>query len=344
MPTNDQEYFALREAAGLSNRSARGRIAVAGDDRLEYLQGLLTNDIAGLEVGNGCYAAFLTPQGRMITDLHVFNIGDRILLDVDQAAKDRIVQRLSDLVFTEDVQVADLTDTWSSCGVHGPRALSVVETALEAKDLRELQVYQSRLISGLDTEAFVARTDELGIVGYTIFIERGVVAALHDALVAAGGVGVGVAALEIVRVEAGRPRFGIDMGEDTIPLEAGIEDRAISFTKGCYVGQEVIVRILHRGQGRVSKKLVGLKLETLTPASDGVDIVPTHGATVWSGNTEVGRVTSAVFSSTLGTTIALGYVRRDLEAAETRVEVTLENRRVLAVVTALPFVGERNPK
>ena len=150
---------------------------------------------------------------------------------------------------------------------------------------------------------------------------------LETRLLAAGGVRISPEAVNVCRVEAGRPRFGVDMTTDTIPLEAGIEDRAISLTKGCYVGQEIIIRVLHRGHGRVARRLVGLSLA-------GAQDVPEQGAAVHAGERDVGAVTSAVMSPALGHAIALAYVHRDFTAAGTALTVG----ETAATVTALPFV------
>ena len=331
---NSDEYRSLRHGAGFSGRTERGWIVVTGEDRAQYLQGLLTNDVMALGDGAGCYAAYLTPQGRMIADLHVLNIGDRILLDVDASVRAKLIGRFEALVFTEDVRVTDLTESWMSYGVHGPGAPSAVGVAVARSALRDLTLYQSQRVPFLDTTVLVTRTDELGVIGYALFVDRHAGLALRERLIAARVVEVTETALEVVRVEAGRPAFPIDMDEQTIPLEVGIEDRAISFEKGCYVGQEVIVRILHRGQGRVAQKLVGLKLgQAGTPAA-----VPQRHALVWRGDGKIGRVTSAVLSPALRTPIALAYVVRELAETGTRVEVTVGKSRVGAVVSALPFV------
>lgn len=331
---NSNEYLSLRHGAGFTGRTDRGWIVVTGEDRAQYLQGLLTNDVMALGDGAGCYAAYLTPQGRMIADLHVLNIGDRILLDVDGSVRAKLVSRFEALVFTEDVRVTDLTESWMSYGVHGPGAPSVVGVAVARNELRDLTLYQSQRVPFLDTTVLVTRTDELGVIGYALFVDRHAGLALRERLIAARVVEVTETALEVVRVEAGRPAFPIDIDEQTIPLEVGIEDRAISFEKGCYVGQEVIVRILHRGQGRVAQKLVGLKLgQAGTPAA-----VPQRDALVWRADGKVGRVTSAVLSPSLRTPIALAYVVRELAETGTRVEVTAGNGRAGAVVSALPFV------
>lgn len=329
------DYRTLRSGAGLVELPGRGWLGVAGRDRADFLQGLLSNDIAALSPGSGCYATMLTPQGRMIADMHVFAGRDRMLLDVDGGVADRLRERLDDLVFTEDVRVEDLTAGSATCGLHGPGAREVV-AALTGAPAGRMGVCDHRAIALEAGSGVAARTDDLGVEGYRVMVERPAVKALRRTLVAAGAVAVERAACETVRVESGRPAFPIDMDGETIPLEAGIADRAISFDKGCYVGQEVVIRILHRGQGRVARRLVGLTLEQPAAADSPL---PVRGAAILGGDGEVGRVTSAVFSPSLGAVIALGYVRRELaDAAGAPVEVALEADHVPALITALPFV------
>ncbi len=337
-------YRALRRAAGVLERSTRACIAVGGADRAEYLQGLLSNDVAALAPGAGCYAAYLTPQGRLIADMDVFNLGDRLLLDVHAGVRALLVERFDELIFAEDATIADWGGTHASYGVHGPAALDVAAAALDALGIacdtpagvRGLEPHGCCRAAAEGEPAVVLRTDALGEPGVAVVVPRERAAALHAALVAAGGADVDPAAAETVRVESGRPRFPVDMDGETIPLEAGIEDRAISFTKGCYVGQEVIVRILHRGAGRVARRLVGL---ALGPAGgDAGAAVPERGAAVRHGGEQVGRVTSAAASPALGQAIALGYLPRELTEAGTQVEVDLPGGRGGGVVTATPFV------
>ena len=338
-------YRTLRRAAGILERSARACIAVGGADRADYLQGLLTNDVAALAPGAGCYAAYLTPQGRLIADMDVFNLGERLLLDVDAGVGPLLTARFEELVFAEDVDVADWGAACAGYGVHGPAALDVAAAALDALGIacgtpagvRGLEPHGCcrAAADGGETTA-VLRTDALGVPGVAVAVPRERAAALHAALLAAGGADVDPAAAETVRLEAGRPRFPVDMDGETIPLEAGIEDRAISFTKGCYVGQEVVVRILHRGGGRVARRLVGL---ALGPAG-GADAaaVPERGAVVRRAGEPVGQITSAAASPALGQVIALGYLPRDLAETGTQVEVDLPAGRGGGVVAATPFV------
>lgn len=338
---NRVEYDAFRAGAGFVRVTGRGWIGVAGSDRTAFLQGLLTNDIAAIAPGSGCYAAYLTPQGRMVADMHVLAEHDRIVLDVDDGVKDRLLARFDALVFTEDVAVSDLTPSVAAFGVHGPAAGHVVARAARLGN-GGLALYEHRTFNVESHTGVAARIDDLGVEGYRVVVHPDAGVALRRALVEAGAVEVSPDACEVVRVESGRPAFPVDMDQDTIPLEAGIAERAVSFDKGCYVGQEVIIRVLHRGQGRVARRLVGLRLD----APDGTDAtVPSRGAAVWKGDVQVGRVTSAVRSPGLGGWLALGYVRRELaDAAGSAVTVAIGDGRATAVVARLPFVPVQEPR
>jgi folate-binding protein YgfZ len=267
-------YRALRTKGGVVRRTDRAVLAVTGSDRAAWLQGLVTNDVATLAPGETRYAAYLTPQGRMITDMQVHARPDRLLLDVPAPLATMLRERLDGLIFAEDVQVIDSTGTlevWS--------AIAPVEGAMT--DLI-IDVGQPH---GLDYPEINLDT------------------------------------FEVVRIERGIPRFLADMDTDTIPLEAGIEDRAISFTKGCYVGQEVIVRVTHRGGGRVAKKLVRWK------ADASAAIVPMPGARIFSDVRDIGRVTSAAFSPEREAVVGLGYVHREFVAPGTEVTVVWNDLR-----------------
>jgi folate-binding protein YgfZ len=322
---NSTGYAALRSGAGIIDRSRLGRIILTGADRRSYLQGLLTNDIAALTAGSGCYAALLTAQGRMIADMRVLELGDAVLLDVSPHVTETVRAHLERFIFSEDVEVRDVTRERAEIGVYGPGAAAIVSRVTDA-GLDRLPLFASTRALFDGSPVLVVRSDEAGIGGYDLITDRAAADALTRALMAAGAVPVDDEAAEAVRIEAGRPRFGQDMNEDTIPLEAGIEDRAISRTKGCYVGQEVIIRVLDRGHGRVARRLVGLSLPS------GAE-VPAPGAPIASGAREIGRVTSAVLSPALGRPIALGYVHRDFVSPGT--EVTTGTTP--AVVTAIPF-------
>jgi folate-binding protein YgfZ len=325
--TSPDDYTALREGAIIGAIAERRQIAVSGPDRASFLQGLLTNDIPALTAGRGCYAAWLTPQGRMLTDLHVLESGDMLLLDVPAADAEQTAERLEQFHFTEDVQVANLAGSLRSVWLHGPAAAHILtKIALRTEephtgDFARWTNYQNARTEIAGDAVVIARIDQLGVPGYVIYVDVLQEGALTTTLTSAGAVPATPHTLEAARIEAGYPVFGIDMITDTIPLEAAIEDRAISLTKGCYVGQEVIIRVLHRGHGRVARKLVGLRV-------DG-DVPPRH-AKIFTADREIGFVTSAAQSPRFGA-IALGYVHRDFVEPGTIVEVDAARSR--AVVT-----------
>jgi folate-binding protein YgfZ len=324
-----QAYDAARQSAGLIDRSGLGRLVVSGADRASYLQGLLTNDIASLSAGQGCYAAYLTAQGRMIADLHVYELGDLMLLTMDRGVKDAVLAKLDQFVFTEDVKLGDVSDSFAQWAVVGPRAAATLAVVLDGVSMEQLQALADHgnvRASRAGTPIVVAATADTGVGGFDVFLDRAGSAALTAALEAAGAVAIDPATADVLRIEAGIPLFHRDMDEETIPLEAGIEKGAISFTKGCYVGQEVIIRVLHRGHGRVARRLVGLLGE------DGS--VPAAGAAIAVGDRTIGTVTSAALSPALGRPVALGYVQRDFLEPETVVSIDGHPARVVS----LPFV------
>jgi folate-binding protein YgfZ len=321
----DNTYARLRRGAAQTDRSHLARIVLGGADRRTLLHGLLTNDIAALGPGSGCYAAWLTAQGRMITDMVVLELGDRLVLLVPAALNDAVIAHIDGSIFSEDVTMEDEAGLYEYLGVDGPRAAQMINRVLTGGFAVSETLYGSSTTTFQGATIIAVRTDWLGIPGYDLFVEVRAAAALRDALTAAGAGPADAATAEVVRVEAGRPRFGQDMDDHTIPLEAGIEDRAISFTKGCYVGQEVIIRVLHRGGGRVARRLVGLTLDRDAPP----------GTPVLSETREMGRLTSVVRSPALDREIALGYVGRDFTEPGTRVDLAAGGS---AVVTRLPFV------
>jgi folate-binding protein YgfZ len=341
--TISDQYQAIRETAAIGAVALRGTIGVSGQDRAAYLQGLLTNDIQALVPGTGCYAAWLTPQGRMLTDVHLFESGDMILLDVPASELPATMQRLDQFLFSEDVQFADLSQTLTAVWIHGPAASSMLERVLSgAAGVHAHEAFEPRIeAGGLHTwpeyrnaralfagaPVVAARVSQLGVPGFCVYIEPARARDLELALVAEGAVEAERAAIDAARIEAGYPLFGVDMTSDTIPLEAGIEGRAISLTKGCYVGQEVIIRVLHRGHGRVARKLVALRVEGGLPAA---------GARIFGGDKDIGAITSAAHSPRFGW-IALGYVHRDFVSHGTSVTVDTTSGRASAVVSDSPL-------
>jgi folate-binding protein YgfZ len=293
-------YDELRTGAGLIARDERGRILLTGPDRRSFLQGLVTNDLASLEAGDGVYAAWLTPQGRMIADVNAIELGDALLMDVPRDLTPALLTRLDESIFAEDVAVADASAEWGQVAIAGPEAETIVNAVGRASTIVPW------------------RADGLGVSLFELYVKAAEMPAVQAALGAAGAKPVGVDAAETFRIEAGIPRWGLDLDEDTIPLEAGIESRAVSFTKGCYVGQEVIVRVLHRGGGRVARRLVPLDLP-----GTSADGLPARGAALTSDGRQAGRLTSVAWSPRAGHGVALGYVHRDFVAAGTKLDTSV---------------------
>lgn len=326
----------LRSGAALVSLPDRAAVRVSGSERASWLQGLFTNDVEALAPGHGCYAAWLTPQGRMITDAVVLADDDALTVELPLALGDTLRRQLDAAIFAEDVQLADDTAGWRTLGVHGATAVAVVARAVSgsrpapaALTAAALDTWAEYQHAPLGAAGRVVRSAAYGTHGFALRVPAADADLWLSRLRLAGATLTPAADLEYARIEAGRPEFLVDMDADTIPLEAGIEARAISFTKGCYVGQEVIVRILHRGGGRVARHLVGLVVQG--------EAVPTARATVTAEKGVVGRVTSAAWSPRLGCPIALAYVHRDAATAGTAVTVQCDGDAVAAVVRALPL-------
>ena len=323
-----QDYRQIVEGAAIGEIAPTVQVAVAGNDRASFLQGLLTNDIQALKPGTGCYAAWLSPQGRMLTDMHVLESEGMMLLDVPAAQGEATAARLDQFLFSEDVKIGPLAGALTTVWVHGPAAAAALEKSLDGAVGLDAWAQYHHEHAGFAGESLVlARIDQLAVPGFVAYLSAVNRDALVAALEAAGARQASPEALAAARIEAAYPIFGSDMTSDTIPLEAGIESRAISTTKGCYVGQEVIIRVLHRGHGRVARKLVALKI-------DGTGVEPR--AKIVSGGREVGVVTSVATSPVSGA-IALAYVHRDLAVADARVEIETASGRLAATVAVQPI-------
>lgn len=334
-------YDALHRTAAVFDRtSTDSRLLVSGPDRIEWLQGLLTNDIAALTPGGGCYAAYLTPQGRMLGDMRVLHLGATVLLDVVAEARETLLSRLDQFIIMEEVTLADASDDLGCVMVAGPTAsdvlsglLSVERTALEA-----LTEHHHLAVSYAGADGWCAATHDTGDGGFDVYLPIATSSAFLQALTDAGVSPLGPNEALTARVEAGRPRFGVDMDDDTIPLEAGIEGRAISFTKGCYVGQEVVIRVLHRGKGRVARRLCWVVADRSPEGADrdvSADVwVP--GADVRLRDKVVGSLTSACWSPARGQWLAMALLHRDAFEPGTAIDVVKGDAIVPAIVERLP--------
>jgi folate-binding protein YgfZ len=297
------QYRTITTGAAWLDISSRGHLSFVGPDAATFLHALVTNDVTGLPVGRGAYAAWLTPQGRMIADLRLLREADQVLAEVPEGMAGVLASRFDQLIFSEQVRVSDDTAELRGAIVFGGQAAAAVAVAVEIplETLEALPVL-GHVTSG---DIRVVRTDDIALPNFGIWMP----AARWEAVTARLRAEVVTAELfDALRIEAGRPKFGVDMTTDTIPLEAGLLDRAISTAKGCYVGQEVIVRILHRGGGRVVKQLVQLIADPV------VAEVPAAGTPLIDEGREVGLVTSAARSLVSDRVVMLGYVHRDSAA------------------------------
>jgi folate-binding protein YgfZ len=323
----------VRRGAGLFRDLPRGVIAVAGSDRTRWLNGMLSNDVAGLEPGtssSGCYATLLTPQGRIVADLQVLHRGDVFWLDVATSATAAVVERLERYIIADDVQLADRGSEFERLGLEGPSAFEIFSRA--ARNAPRLSPDSCADVELAGVSVTVAAFGWSGEAALQLFAPTGTGAAVADGLHSAGAelglVESDFEVLEILRIEAGVPRLGAELDESVLPAEAGL-DRAVSTVKGCYTGQEVVERMRSRGQ--VSHRLVGLS----TSGENPLEI----GAEVTAAGKRVGEVTSACLSPVAGS-IALAFVRRGF--AEPGAELQVADRT--ARVAPLPFSAEKPPR
>lgn len=317
------QYRIITSRAGWIDRSSRGRLKFTGPDAAAFLQGLLTNDVAHLEPRRGVYAAWLTPLGRMVADIVVLHRGDHLLGFVAEGLAASLAARFDQLIFAEDLTVSDASAEFCDVAVTGAAAAEVVAAATGA-EVAALALLPE--LSLVDVEGgFVVRTGDSPLPSFRILIASASREPLVARLEAAGAVGMTEEMSTALRIEAGRGEWGHDLGDDVIPLEAGLLDRAISTSKGCYVGQEIVIRILHRGGGRVAKRLVTLDFDA------GVVALPAPKTPLEVGGAPAGHLTSAAFSPGRGCIVALGYLHRD--AAEAGRPVTVAGSGARAVVT-----------
>jgi folate-binding protein YgfZ len=357
------EYRALQEGCGLVDRSERGKLALTGSEAIQFLNGQITNELATLLPGEGRYAAFLTHKGKMLGDLRVLAVGEpgdpnkqsqpegddastplldthdvsTLLLDTERVALQPLFDMIRRFKVGYDVELHKRTLETALISLVGPSSREVVAHALDshafdghasdghAPDKREplelSEVEHAHVNTAIaDREVRLVSTDEGGV---DVLCAVNDLDAVRSRLLGAGAVVVSEAAAEVVRVERGRPRYGLDLDETTIPQEAALNERAVSFTKGCYVGQETVARLYYKG--KPNRHLRGLRLSQ-----------PAHaGQELYLGKRVVGQVASAVISPEQGP-IGLALVRRE---AEPGVTVTISEGETTAEIVTLPFVA-----
>jgi len=320
-----QEHRAVREGAGLLDLAFRTIIRMTGGDRIRFLNGMLTNDVARLQAGQGCYACLLNPQGKVLADAEVYALADSHRLELDGRCTERVLDHLNKYIIADDVTVQVMEDH-ALLALQGPKASSLLRRVLPGAALPEAEYHAiESTMDGLP--CLVIRASMTGEEGYKLALAAAGARTLWTTLSDAGATPIGMAALDTLRLEAGIPVFGVDFTDGNFPQEAGIEDRAVSFTKGCYIGQEFVIRIAHRGH--VNRRITGLSLERQP--------IPRPGDRILHEDKEAGRITSAALSPTLGKIIALGMLRREVHEPGTLVQVETQDGLINAAVTPLPF-------
>jgi folate-binding protein YgfZ len=313
------EHRALTESCGLLDRSQRGKLALAGPGAVEFLNGQVTNELNALRPGEGCYAAFLTHKGKMLGDLRILAVGDdpaaapsELLLDCERAALQGLFDMIRHFKVGYDAELRKRTLERGLLSLIGPDAGRIAGAGELAHD----EHANARMaIAGID--ALAVRSD----VGIDLICEAEDTERLAAELEARGATAVGEQAAECLRIEHGRPRYGVDLDETVIPQEAGLNERAVSFTKGCYVGQETVARLHYRG--KPNRHLRGLVFSE--PAVAGQELR--------LGERTVGRITSTVLSPRLGP-IGLALVRREAEPGSV---LSVGEHAATAEVVELPF-------
>jgi folate-binding protein YgfZ len=285
----DAQYRAMREGAGLLDRSGRGKLTVAGAEAAEYLQGQLSNEIKALDADRGCYALLLDPKAKIQADMRVLRLEDgKIWLDLEPEATEATLRHLRTYSIGRELEISDVGDRWAISSLIGPASDQIAgigglapEHAQRHSDREGIEVLAVATDLGLD---LISRADQSGV--------------LRRGLLEAGAEQVSEDGAEILRVESGRPRLGREMGPGTMPAEAGVVERAINFEKGCYIGQEPVARLHYRG--RPNRTLRGLRLGAPAPA----------GAAIRTEEREVGTIGTACISPANGP-IALAVIRRE---------------------------------
>jgi folate-binding protein YgfZ len=327
-PESLSEATLAHTGAVLFDRSAQGLLEASGGEAVVFLHNLTTNDIKNLAVDAGCEAFLCNQTARVLAWLHVFRDApegkrDRLWLDLPPGLAGPVFAHLDKYLISEDVELTDRSGELGRLHLAGPEAPAVLQRVLGAEALPGELLHQVRA-----GEAVVRRVEPLGLPGYDVVVRREQLGEMRSRLLECGARPAGERAWEVLRVEAGTPVYGVDITENTFAPEVGRTRQAISYTKGCYLGQEPIV--MARDRGQVQRTLLGLKL-TGNP-------VPA-GSLVFREDKEVGRVTSSLFSPRLGRAIALAYIKRGSQQPGTVVEVAAEGGRQTAEVSALPFSG-----
>lgn len=330
------EHAAMHSSAGVLDLSFRSRLCVTGSDRARFLNGQVTNNVKDLQPGQGCYAALVNAKGRLESDLNIHCLTEELLLDFEPGMTAAVLQRLDRYLVADDVQLVDVSAPYGMLAVLGPRASEVIVKlqpgfALPAQPLASVTVRDEA-----HGDVMMVNHSRGAEAGFDMFVPTAILPLIAQKLLddarVLGGRLCGWQALETIRIEAGLPRFGADMDETNLAPEAGIETRAISASKGCYVGQEIINRL--RTFAHVNRTLCGFRI------AGGPAQLPQRGDKLLFGDKEIGHITSALASPRFGCNIALGYARREASAVGTALTVRSLAGDITAIVVPVPFSTE----
>ena len=333
------EHRAVRHAVGIADVSYRGRHRVTGEDRATFLHRIISNTVEGLSAGQGAYALILTHRGKIIAELNISVLADSIAIDTAPETRESLFNALDKYIVADDVELVDVTEETGAIAVHGPESAGLLQATLGLLDLSGLPARGNVVRtpdSRFEHDLFCVRTDNTGEIGWTLYTDAEALRALWELLIATGAdfsaAPVGWTALEALRIEAGVPRFGTELTDSVIPLEAELE-HAIDFEKGCYIGQEIVARMKYRGHPNRLLRGIVLDADPESPECPGLSF----GTPIFKAEREIGWVTSATFAPSLQRFVALGYVRMVATEAGSRVHVETSDGRVEGSVTCLPF-------
>jgi len=316
----EAEYSALQKNCGVFDLGFRAKISLTGGDRVRWLNGMVTNNIRDLAVGQGIYAFLLNPQGHILGDLYAYNRGESITVDTDRSQIEKILATFDHYIIMDDVEVKNLTEEMTALGIAGPASCDILEAAgIAVPEMASLQI---QTVRWRDADCALIRGVDAHQLSFEIWLTPERVKSLWDALLAAGATPVGSEALEMQRIVSGVPRYGVDIRERDLPQETE-QARALNFNKGCYVGQEIVERI--RSRGAVHRKFSGFSVE------NAGGIVP--GAKILVGDKEAGEITSIASLGGDEPGLALGYIRREAGIPGKQVTIGAAS----AMVAELPF-------
>jgi folate-binding protein YgfZ len=328
-----QEHLAVRKGVGISDLSSRGKIRITGEDRVTWLQSIISNDILPLHPGQGLYSTFMNHKGKILAYFRVLMLEDSIFVEDVGEVNDTTYQQFRKfLLFGTKAKMENCLDRWGILLIAGPNASQLIEKTfgIETFEVKPLE-FKSIEIQG--HQILMARTEETGELDIELYVPvEGLVSVWEQLLIEGKHLGlqpVGRLALDSLRIEAGIPKLGPDLNEVIVPPEANLEGKAFSLTKGCYPGQEVVARM--DTYGAIKRRLVGLVLEK-EPSP-----LPEHGAKIYSGDREVGWISSSAFSPVLNKSLALGFPLRDFSKPDTELTIEFQGQQHRATVHSLPF-------